>query len=191
MQWREFQRMLKKLKGVFKPLIKRIYIGKIIYGTPYFHPTGFCSNIFRIRRLILTPQEIIEAEMKNRGEWMREKMKFSNLPIVRRFKDWIVKIFGSYYWIQIGWPISFRFNGLGWKDKYDTPRFEWSPAFSIYFFSWQYIVHWVPQDDEDKYWEMVLWYLYYSDEDIKKAEETWGWIDCTTKQSTWNKNNLL
>jgi hypothetical protein len=196
-QWREFRGMLKKIKGVFKLPRKRMYIGRIIYGTPYFYPIGFCGSVLKIRKLKLTPQEKIEKEIENRGrhvnrEYIRKQMKFSNLPMVRRSKDWIIQLFDTYYWIQIGWPISFRFNGLGWKDKYDSPRFEWSPTFSIYFFKWQFVMWWLsPEEDNDRYWEMVLWYLYYSDENIKKAEETWGWVDYKTKEITWNNNNLL
>ena len=34
---------------------------------------------------------------------------------------------------------------------------------------------------------MFLWYKYYSNSNLKKAEDSWGWIDSNTKKSTWNK----
>jgi hypothetical protein len=81
---------------------------------------------------------------------------------------------------------------LGWKDKYESPRYEWSPALYILFFNLQFIIWWnSPDNDNDSYYEMVLWYLKYSDKDIEKAEKTWGWVDYYTKKSTWNKDYLI
>ena len=58
---------------------------------------------------------------------------------------------------------------------------------SFRFFKWEFTIRY----GDDQYWEQVLWYLKYSGKDLKKAEETWGWIDYDTKESTWNKNYLL
>lgn len=188
--------ILKEIRGVFKKPKKHYYIGEIVHGTPYFPPIGFCSSIIKIRRLKLKTEEQLEKydkdfpHLKGKGG---PEFKFSNMPMVRRSKNWIKRIFGSYYWIQIGWPIVIRKQGLGWKDKWNSPRHEWSPAFYIFFFKWQLCVWWLSPcgEREEKYWEMILWWLYYSDKDIKKAEETWGWEDVQTKLSTWNKNYLL
>ena len=153
--------LLKEIKGAFKPPKKSYYIGKIIYGTPYFFPWDFNKNVLTIRK---------------------EKPKYLRCSYFR--------LFG--YYISYGWPIKIGKVRLGWKDKWNSPRFEWSPMFYIFFFKWQFCIHWIsPNEDEDKYWEMILWYLYYSDKDIKKAEETWGWIDSKTKLSTWDKKNLV
>ena len=46
------------------------------------------------------------------------------------------------------------------------------------------------EDNDGKYWEMYLWWKYYSDEDIIKAEKTWPWCNIETKKSTWDKNML-
>jgi hypothetical protein len=35
---------------------------------------------------------------------------------------------------------------------------------------------------------MFLWWKYYSNEDLEKAESTWGWVDSKTNQSTWDKS---
>jgi len=107
--------------------------------------------------------------------------------MVRRAKDWTLNLFGNQYWIQIGWPIKITWHGLGWKDKYDTPRFEFAPGFYIYFFHWQFCMWKVsPDGDNDRYYEQKLWLEKYSNNDYNKAKETWPWVDGRTKESTWN-----
>jgi hypothetical protein len=111
--------------------------------------------------------------------------------MVNRSKNWITKIFGNYYWIQIGYPIMFHQVHLGWKWKYEDVRFEWSPSIQLYFFKWQFVILWnAPDGDNDLYYEMILHWLYKADKDIDKAKETWGWIDVQTKKSTWNDDYL-
>lgn len=183
--------IIKQIKGVFKLPIKKYYFGKIKHGTPYFSPMNFNPHIISFRKLKLTDKDKYEEIIK-KHPWEKERAKFTNLPMCRRSKDWILKLFNQYYWIQIGWPIKIHNGHLGWKDKFDTPRFEWSPSFQIYFFSWQFCIHWIaPIKDDDTYWEMVLWYLNYSNKNITKAEQTWGWTNYNTKESTWNKNCLI
>jgi hypothetical protein len=151
----------------FKKPKKKYYLGKISHGSPYFYPWNFNRNIVSIRK--------------------------NSIPMVRRAKDWVFNLFGDQYWIQVGWPIKIVRHGLGWKDKYDSPRFEYSPAFHIYFFSWQFCIFWVsPTDaDTDNYYEQVLWCEKYCDGDIDKARASWPWIDGETKKSTWDDNFLI
>lgn len=186
--------ILKEIKN--SPFIyptKKYYLGKIKHHTPYFLPMGFNKNIFSIRKLIENTQEVQDKLCEGRP-WLKGKSKFKNLPMVRRSKDWIISIFGNHYWIEIGKPWSIKTNELGWKDKWNTPRFEWSPAFYIFFFHWQFCIWWVAPNVKDRYddnyWEQVLWYLYYSDKDIIKAESTWGWVKSGTKESTWDNKYL-
>lgn len=183
------KKLLKEIyNSPFKLPIKKYYFGRLKHGTPYFYPRGFCSTIFKFRKLKLNPPEEVE---KQTNKWTKEAKKFANLPMVRRSKDWIVKLFGNYYWIQFGSPIKIHSHDLGWKDKWDSPRFEHSPGFYIFFFHWQFCIWWLsPTKNEDRYWCMFLWWKVYSNKDIKKAEETWGWKDLTTNKSTWDKNNL-
>lgn len=108
----------------------------------------------------------------------------------------VYKLFG--YFIRIGKPVVWRKNELGWKDKFETPRFEWSPAFYLFFFKWQFCIWWcAPDGDNDHYYEMLLWWRYYykrygsEKPNIKKAEEKWPWQDTKTKISTWNKNYII
>lgn len=54
--------------------------------------------------------------------------------------------------------IGFDFVGLGWKDKWDSPRHEWNPVWSFVFFKWQIAIIF----NLDTYsWESYLTYKYY------------------------------
>jgi|SRR5215217_3969520 len=152
---------LKAIKGKFIPPNKRYYLGEAIYGTPYMQPSSFNGNIVTIR--------------KNKRTYER---------------NYNFNLWG--YNIAIGWPIYFHFQSLGWKDKWDSPRHEWDPAFHIFFFKWQFVMWYSePNDAKYNYWEMVLWCLYYSGGDVDKARDTWGWIDSTTRESTWNDDYVI
>ena len=190
--------LFKEIDGVFKAPSKNYYFGKLTYGSPYFYPTKFVSTIISIRKL--KSRTIEEIEKKNS---VYEHLKnapinlYSNYPMVRRAKNKIVKIFGNDYYITWGWPISVKTVELGWKDKFESPRFEWAPQFAIFFFNLQFCIWWnAPKlegqkyTDNNVYYEMILWYINYCDKNIKKAEKEWKWVDGNTKESTWNKNYL-
>lgn len=167
---------------------KSYYFGKIKYGTPYFIPMNFNPTILSFRKLKLTPQEDLD---KLSNDWQRKAKKYSNIPQVRRKWDKIFQIFGYHFWIALGWPIKFEKTELGWKDKFNTPRYEWAPAFSLYFFYWQFYVYFDIKEKSgftDKYWEMYLWWKYYSDEDLEKARKTWAWT--SGGKSTWDETYI-
>jgi len=190
----KFLKIFKEIKGVFVPPKKRYYIGKIAHGTPYFNPWNFVSTIIAFRRLKLkTPEQLAEYKAKYpHAGTKNNNYLFTNMPMVHRAKEWTFQLFDNWYWVQIGWPIYIYWHNLGWKDKWGSPRYEWSPAFYIFFFKWQFCIWWgAPDRENDKYYEMILWYLKYSENDIIKAEKTWGWVDYETKKSTWNKKYLL
>lgn len=151
---------LKEIKGVFVLPKKKYYLGKIIFGTPYLYPRKFIQTIFSIKKV---------------------KPKYDRNPNFN--------LFG--YHISYGWPIYFTKHELGWKDKFNSPRFEWCPSYYLFFFKWQLVIslH-APDDDNDHYYEMILWYLKYSDKDIEKARETWGWVD-RDGNSTWEDKYML
>lgn len=191
----KLKKLREEIKGVFKPPVRKAYFGKIKHGCPYFYPRNFNSSIISVRKLSPRTKEDQE-EYFNRYPHMRKskpyKAFYSNFPMVTRCRYWVKKIFGNSYYIKLGSPICFKKVNLGWKDKFNTPRFEWSPAYHLYFFRWQISLWYVaPGDDQDLYWEMVLWHLHYSEKDINKAEESWGWVTSSTKESTWNKEYLL
>lgn len=159
-------RILRELKGVFEPPRKSYYFGEIIYGMPYFHPRNH------------NPYGITVCRSEN-------KMKYN-----RNFN------FDKFGWnITLGFPIIMKTLQLGWKDKYNTPRMEWVPGFYLYFFKWQFCIFWNSpkcntERTSDLYWEMVLWWLEYSDKDILRAEKTWSWIDSKTNKSTWEEKYI-
>lgn len=186
------KQLLKDIKGVFKSPKKKYYIGKA-QGYPYFLPSGFISSIFKIRKLKLRTEEQIK-EYSERYPYLKKSndSKYINYPMVRRSKYWIKNIFGNDYYIIIGWPFAIDTIQLGYKDKYDSPRYEWSPSFHIYFFWWQFSIFLnSPDGDNDHYYEQILWYLKYSNKDIIKAKETWPWVNFETKESTWNNKYLI
>lgn len=187
-------KLFKEIKGVFVQPKRKYYLGKIAYGTPYFNPLGFVPTIIKCRKLKLkSPEQLAEyKERYSHAGTKNNNYMFTNMPIVHRAKEWTFEFFGSWYWLQIGCPVYIYWHDLGWKWKYDSVRFEWCPAFYIFFFNLQFCIWWTaPDSDNDKYYEMILWYLKSAGKDIIKAEKTWGWVDYKTKVSTWNKNYIL
>ena len=49
----ELKKLLKDIKGVFKSPKKRFYLGKIVFGCPYFNPSRFLSSIISSNSFIL------------------------------------------------------------------------------------------------------------------------------------------
>ncbi len=157
----KIKELKKEIKGVFKPPKKKYYFGRVKLGAPYMFPWNYCGSVIEIRK---------------------EKPRFVRLNHFNLGK----------YFIFYGYPLKISKVSLGWKDKHSTPRFEWSPQFHIFMFGLQFAIFWnAPDDDNDRYYEMILHYLYYADKDIKKAKDTWGWTDIKTKQSTWDKKYLI
>jgi len=153
---------IKYIKNIFKSPKKQYYFGELQYGTPYMYPRKFNPTILQIKK---------------------EKIKYN--------RNNSFNFLG--FNISYGTPIFIHQGRLGWKDKYNSPRHEWNPSFIIFFFKWQFCIFYRSPDlkRDDTYWEMILWYLYYSDKDLNKARETWGWIDSKTKKSTWNEEYIL
>lgn len=177
--------ILKEIKkSPFNLPNKKTYFGRIKYGVPYFYPRGFNPNVITIKKLELTPKEDLDGM---RNDFIRRAKRFKNQPKSMGGFEKTFKLFGNYFWINIGSPICIKSTELGWKDKFNSPRFEFEPTFNIFFFAWQYRIAY-GVDDADKYWEMYLWWKYYSDEDIVKAEKTWPWR--SEGKSTWDRSML-
>jgi hypothetical protein len=187
-----YMKIIKEVKeSPFRPLKRRVYIGKLRYGCPYFYPIGYCPTAIKIRRL-RERTEMERTEYKDMYPYSLndEEMQFKNIPLVRRCRNKIWYFLKRWWYVEIGYPFAIYEQQLGWKDKYGSPRFEWAPAWYIFFFKWQLRVEYMPETDVDNFWEMYLWWKDYCDEDLTKAESTWGWQDPETKESTWDKNNL-
>lgn len=111
-------------------------------------------------------------------------------------------------WVSKPAYIQIVFHDVGWKDKYDTPRFEYHSYIWIHIYKWNFIWYWdLPDivgynsktDYIDDYWEQALWYLYYTNTisqglldkpNIEKAKESWPWQDMHGN-STWNNKFLI
>lgn len=189
----KLKKLLNDIKGVFVPPKKVYYLGKLRHGTPYFYPYSFHETIVSVRKLKLKSSEDIE-EYNKKYPHLKGNVQsiYSNLPRVRRRKELFIKLFNNTYFITYGFPIVFHNTTLGWKDKWGSPRYEWSPAFHMFFFKWQFCIFWnSPDGDSDKYYEQILWYMNYADKDIKKAKDTWPWVKYETKKSSWKDEYLL
>lgn len=127
------------------------------------------------------------------------KLKGVFIPLKCNFK-WNIKY---YNWFPLIWCskpafIHIMSVDVGWKDKFDTPRYEYPPAIWIHIWKMNLIWYWDLSNEKymDDYWEMALWYLYYYSDykmktpDIIEAEKHWPWSDYKTKESTWNKKYI-
>jgi|SRR3990170_4249214 len=183
--------LLKEIKGTFVLPKKIYYFGRIKFHTPYFLPLNFNSTILNFRKLKLKSEEELE-KCAEQYSHLRNVAKFKNLPMVRRNKDCIFKMFGSYYWFSVGFPFCIHNLSLAWKEKHSSVRHEWNPAFYIFFFGYQFCIHWTsPDGNDDAYYEQIIWWLYFSDKDLTKAVDTWGWVDYKTQKSTWKSEYLI
>lgn len=67
---------IKDFKGVFVSPVKKYYLGKLVYGTPYFWPMNFNKNIISIRKLIPKTQQELEKEILDHPYfYKRDKFK--------------------------------------------------------------------------------------------------------------------
>jgi hypothetical protein len=190
-------KFIKEIEGTFKLPKKRFYLGKEKYGCPYFFPINYSRFGLSIRTAKIdskysptTEQLFSKTVYKDKETALKTFRVYS-----RSWKQWKFFLLKRLWVIEMGTPIHISTTRLGWKDKYDTPRLEWCPSFDIFFFGLQFKIIWDPPTgngyNNDNYYEMVLWYLYYSDKNIYKARKTWPWFSGETKNSTWNEDNLI
>lgn len=87
--------------------------------------------------------------------------------------------------------IDFRMSGLGWKDKWNTPRHEWDPYISITLFrKWQilWMFNWVNKNDKNSAtrsmatWEALLDHIYYK-KSILTCIKYHSWNSCLGKDA--------
>lgn len=104
-------------------------------------------------------------------------------------------------WVSRPAFIQIIFHDVRWKDKYDTPRFEYCPYIWIHIYKWNWVWYWSLDDyiNDSQYWEQALWYLYYSGTisqelgkvpNIEIARRNWPWEDVRNKKSTWEDKFL-
>ena len=136
----------------FKPIIPKLYIGKVAIGTPYFLPRKF-------RRY--TAQEAIDAAVRE----LNEKPQSRKIGFEKLYYDY------SRRSKSVPKKIGFDFVGHGWKTKWSAEdiRFEWAPVWSFVFFGYQIAITW-NAPEQDHYWESWIYYEYYTDKTKSKAE---------------------
>lgn len=97
---------------------------------------------------------------------------------------------GTYFHFE-SFFLSYMTQDLLWKDKYETPRFEYHPRIDIVLFKFHHIhIHLesprtLVNVDDDDYYEQMIWFLDYCNSDIKKAKETWPYKKYSYEESTW------
>ena len=135
-----------------------------------------------------------------------DKLKGVFIPLKCYFrwgKNWCPVI-----WCSKPSKIQIMSRDVGWKDKYNSPRYEYPPYIWIHLFGFNMVWYWdIPDnlkyntsDCTADYWEQALWYLYYYDNtsygrlkgpDIYKARESWPWEYADTNESSWNNKFVL
>lgn len=117
-------------------------------------------------------------EYNNPYYWWWKVRKFWKMPKIH------LAHIGKITW-RFGLPCSIEsynrifdcaISGLGWKDKYDEPRFEWDPYLCFTFFrKWQIIFVWnycsyfinakyeiMEIETSQHTWESILWMANYN-----------------------------
>ena len=142
----------------FKPILPKLYIGKVALGTPYFFPRRFVKA---------TPERAHKAT----EEYIKKEENYNKMnPNYARTIKPYDEIFQEKMKCSFSEPkiIGFDFVSLGWKTKWNDYRHEWNPMWSFVFFKWQIALMFIPENDMH-YWEC---WLYYSKEtDMSKSRE--------------------
>lgn len=156
--------------------------------------SSFSDN--RGKKTITNNKSIISKHIAFHTNWLKSRndlnISTKTINTSKNYYEKWIDYNGKVYCATVPYDKLFvKKNGKGvWCGN--SPRYEWQPSFQIYFFKWQFCIFWnAPDGDNDLYYEMILWYLKYSNKDVNKAKETWGWINYNTKESTWNDKYLV
>jgi len=137
----------------FKPIIPKLYLGKVAIGCPWFLPRRWVKA---------TPERAHKAtEDYIKREESYNKMNPNYARTIKPYEE----IFKEKMKCSFSEPkiIGFDFVDLGWKTKWDDYRYEWNPMWSFVCFGYQIALMFIPENDIH-YWEC---WLYYSKETNK------------------------
>jgi hypothetical protein len=169
----------------FKPIIPKLYIGKVALGTPYFFPRRFIKATPE-RAHKATEEYIKREESYNK---MNPNYARTIKPYNEIFKE---KMKCGYSEPKI---IGFDFVSLGWKTKWSNTnyRFEYSPIWSVVFFGYQIALTFCPPES-DHYW--ACWLYYTKDTDKNKTvkeriEQARGGFPCKWKTYSNGEERLI
>ena len=152
-------KFLKVYNSPFKPIIPKLYIGKVAVGTPYFLPRNWVkATPERAHKAVLDYIAREESYNKMNPDYARK---------IRPYDEVFKEKMGYDY--AVDKKVGFDFVGLGWKTKWEWNdyRFEWNPVWSFVFFKWQIALIFAPKEDENHYWE--CWLAYSRDTDKTKS----------------------
>jgi hypothetical protein len=155
---------LKTYFSPFKPLKLKFYFGKISQGVPYFLPRKWVR--------LTTAEAIEKAEESFSSRNLQERTLNEWVEWHKNFKRAVPLKFG------------FSYCGLGWKTKFDSYRFEFSPIWSFVAFGYQLTLTFFAEN-EDQYWESFLAWEYETDKSLDWVERV---KDCRKRfPQTWNQ----
>jgi len=141
---------LKAYNSPFKTPTLKWYFGKTRLGVPYMLPRKWVKFTYE-DALESATKEVNNERMANYGK--------NPLDIVDKYKNYSKAV-----------PLKFGFSscGLGWKTKFDSYRFEYSPVLSFVFFGYQIAIT-VVAPHCYHYWESFLAWHYETDK-----TKSWG-----------------
>ena len=68
-----------------------------------------------------------------------------------------------------------------WKDKYNSPRFEFAPQINLDLFKKDQLLLTFQTSDDDIYWETILDIIYYN-KSLKEAIDRNTWETCSKEK---------
>ena len=142
----------------FKPILPKLYVGKIAIGCPWFFPRRFVKA---------TPERAHKATK----EYIKKEENYNKMnPNYARTIKPYDEIFKEKMKCSFSEPkiVGFDFVSLGWKTKWDDYRHEWNPMWSFVFFKWQIALMFIPENDMHY---LECWLYYSKETDKSKSRE--------------------
>lgn len=165
---------LRTYNSPFKRLKLEWYFGKVSKGLPYFLP-----RVWKKATGAIAMEEAIKEVRRVKKHNNKEGTYKHKVRTLRDLYD--ENLSRSFAQPK---KIGFDFVGLGWKTKYDSYRFQYSPLWSFVFFGYQ-ITLTFKAENEDAYWESFLAFTYETDEKLSWKERI---EDCRERFSqTWTR----
>lgn len=87
-------------------------------------------------------------------------------------------------WLPCGLPnkwIELYSYDVTWKDKYDSPRFEFTPQINLELFKKYQLLLTFQTNNNDVYWETILDIIYYN-KSLKEAIDRNTWETCSKEK---------
>lgn len=170
---------LQAFHSPFKTPKLKFYFGKTAIGMPYFLP--------RVR-VKATPEKAFEEAGKEVKRVKEHNAREGSYKLKERSFNELYQSYLNYYFDE---PLKFgfRYNGLGWKTKWDSYRFEYPAKWCFVALGFQFVLTFYVEN-KDNYWESFLYFHYDTDKSKswqerveqcrKKAPQMWSSGGVTT-----------